>query len=134
MAPPLIMVVEDNPDTFQLLDMLLTLAGYHTAHCPRAQDAHGMIKEAKPDLIILDMWLGDPTAGELVLGLLEADPGTQHIPVIICSGHVAMLRDRLPLFRQKGYVVLEKPYDPDDLLAQIAAALQRGRTPEADAE
>ena len=126
-------MVEDDPDTLKMYEMLLSYAGYRTVLWPQAKDAHGKIREAKPDLIILDMWLELPTSGELVLGLLEADPGTQHIPVIICSAHSSMLHDRLALFRQKGYRLLPKPFNTYDLLAQVAAVLGTADTPEAGA-
>jgi DNA-binding response OmpR family regulator len=134
LQPPLIAVVHDDLRTRELLDNLLTDAGYRTFLWGRASEAHGLIRQIQPDLVILaDLWLDHPTAGEMVLGLLELDPGTQHIPVIICSAHTSVLQRRIQLFRQERYAIVAKPCAPADLLAQIAAALQRGRTPDADA-
>ena len=127
------MVVEDDEPTLELVDGLLIDEGYRTFLWPQGRDAHLLIRRVKRDLIILDMWLEHPTAGEMVLSLLELDPGTTRIPVIICSAHTAMLQGQLPLFREKGYRVLPKPFNVADLLAQVAAALQVGRTSEADA-
>ena len=124
MEPPLIAVVHDDRPTLELLDTLLTDAGYRTFLWSRGSNAHVSIRELQPDLVILeDMWLEHPTAGELVLGLLERDAGTQHIPVIICSAHTAVLHNRIQLFRQQGYLLLEKPFDANDLLNKVATLL-----------
>ena len=62
------------------------------------------------------------TAGERVLGRLDEDPGTQHIPVISGSAHRSMFQ-QIPAFREQGYGFVEQPGAIDDLLGQIAAAL-----------
>ena len=121
MEPPLIAVIDDDLPFRQMLDEVLTDEGYRTFLWPSGKDVHLMIQQVKPDLIILDMWLEDPHAGERVLELLELDPGTQRIPVIICSGNMPLLQNRSREFRQKGYRLLEKPFEVDDLLAQVAA-------------
>ena len=133
MEPPLIMVIEDDEPMRELLDGLLTDEGYRTFLWPKGRDARLMIRLVQPDLLILDLWLERSSTGTMVLGLLERDPGTRHIPVIICSAHTAMRDDRSQLFLQKGYRVLLKPFNVDDLLAQVAAALEVGRTSEAHA-
>ena len=119
MAAPLIAVVDDDPDTLALLDTLLVDAGYRTFLWPRGKDAHLQIRQIKPDLLIVDMWMEDRDAGRMVLGLMELDPSTRDIPVIVCSAHVRELRSRIHEFRGKGHVILQKPFDNDDLLATV---------------
>jgi DNA-binding response OmpR family regulator len=104
---------------------LLDSAGYRSLLLARGKDAHVAIRNAKPDLVILDLWLEHPDAGGTVLGLLGLDPGTRHIPVIVCSAHVDVLRDRAPELRRYGYVLLEKPFQAKELLAAIESLLAR---------
>ena len=127
MASPLIGVVEDDEATLDIIDSLLTRAGYRTLLWPSGKDAHVMIRNQKPDLVILDLWLEDREAGGMVLGLMELDPATKRIPVLICSANVVALRDRKARLTEKGYAVVEKPFDPDVLLAQVAALLASPR-------
>ena len=118
----LIAVVEDAPTLLELLDEALRDAGYHTVLSTRGTDAHRIIRERRPDLVILDMRLEHPHVGEIVLGLLELDPATREILVIICSaGRYA--RARAAHFEARGHRLLEKPFAIADLLALITALL-----------
>ncbi len=124
-AAPLVVVVEDDQATAAMLAELLSSAGYRSLLLARGKDAHVAIRNAKPDLVILDLWLEHRDAGDMVLGLLGLDPGTRHIPVIVCSAHVDVLRDRAPELRRYGYVLLEKPFQAKELLAAIESLLAR---------
>ncbi len=126
-AGTLIAVVENNPDTLAMLDDLLTSTGYRTLLLPTAKDAHRIIRQARPALVILDLWLEDQHAGETLLGLLELDAVTRKIPVIVCSAHRDLLRTKAALFRQRGYRVLAKPFQLDDLLNAIHTLIDPGQ-------
>jgi len=89
---PLIAVIDDDPEILQMLHRALTFAGYRTVLWQRGKDAHRMIRQAQPALVILDLWLEARDSGEIVLDLLQLDPRTRSIPVIVCSGHVPILR------------------------------------------
>ena len=121
MATPVIAVVEDDPDIRELLDQLLTLEGYRVLLFHRGADAHAQFRRIKPDLVILDLWLETEAQGETVLGLLEQDVTTRDIPVIVCSGHIAVLKDKAAEFRKRGYGVVPKPFNIDELLAAVRA-------------
>ncbi len=121
MPTPVIAVVEDDPDIRELLDQLLTLAGYRVLLFQRGTDAYEQFRRSKPDLVILDLWLETEAGGETVLGLLEQDVMTRDIPVIVCSGHIAVLKDKAAAFRQRGYGVVPKPFNLDALLAAVRA-------------
>jgi len=123
MSPQTILIVEDDPDLLRVVDKALTRAGYTTRCWTTGKDAHQLIRQFQPDLLILDLLLEDPHAGEMVLGLLELDPKTNGIPVIVCSGDLRMLQLQGERFRLKGHHVLEKPFALADLLAMVRRAL-----------
>ena len=123
MTPATIALVEDNPDTLALFHDLATWAGYQTISCTRGAEAHPLIRETQPDLVILDLWLESQEAGGMVLGMLELDPVTQDIPVIVCSAHRDLLEQRAPYLEAKGHRMLEKPFRSEHLLAMIRQAL-----------
>ncbi len=125
MTPATIAIIEDDPDTLALFDDLATLAGYQTVLCTRGAEAHPLIHRVQPDVVILDLWLESQEAGGMVLGMLELDPVTQDIPVIVCSAHPHLLRQRAPYLQAKGHRVLEKPFIPAQLLATITQALDQ---------
>lgn len=123
MNAPLIVVVEDEPTILMLIDALLTEAGYATLLITQGKDAHLQIRQAQPAAVVLDLHLEHPQAGEMVLGLLEVDPQTQHIPVVICSAYLGLPDHRAYLLREKGYHLLEKPFDPHELVSHVARCL-----------
>ena len=73
--------------------------------------------------MILDLWLESQEAGGMVLGMLELDPVTQDIPVIVCSAHRDLLEQRAPYLQAKGHRVLTKPFTPEQLLAAVGDTL-----------
>jgi DNA-binding response OmpR family regulator len=123
MSVPVIAVIEDDLSIVQLLDDLLCDAGYRVISYTQGRDAHQFILRTMPDLLILDWWLEDPAAGGMVLGLLERDPRTQQIPVIVCSAHIMALRQQADLLRARGHRILPKPFHYQELLACVQDAL-----------
>jgi two-component system, NtrC family, nitrogen regulation response regulator NtrX len=123
MARPVIAVIEDDPATAEMLEDVLADAGYETLTWPQGRDAHLVIRRAQPDLVVLDMWLEDPEAGGMVLGLLELDPATRHIPVVICSAHVDALRERRARLLERNYTLIQKPYHIAEVLNTITTLL-----------
>ncbi len=120
---PLICIIEDDAALQQLLHEVLLAEGYETVGWDRGEGAFEFLRMVQPDLVILDLWLEHPDAGRMVLELLTVDPATQHLPVIVCSAHQQLLRAQANHLHAQGYVLLEKPYAMDDLLAQIRAVL-----------
>ena len=121
-APKQVVVVDDDDETRMLVGQLLALEGYQVIPCARGELAYELIRRAVPDLVIVDLMLGGPEEGWLILTLLRGDPATAHVPIILCSANVGFLRRRGRLLRQWGYVALEKPFDGDDLLGAIGEA------------
>jgi DNA-binding response OmpR family regulator len=116
-----ILIVEDDPDTRQLLNVRLRASGYETALAEDAYMAVSMALKESPDLILLD--LGLPAGGGLtVLERLQAQTSTATIPVIVAS---AKERSSNELRARKAGAVtfLQKPVDTIDLLAAIQQAL-----------
>ena len=134
MARAVIAVVERDLAFLEMLHEVLTDQGYQTILWSRSQDAFELIVRERPDLVILDVWLEHPHAGEMVLGLLQADPATREIPVIVCTTDVRFHEQRAETLRDKPYSILIKPFDLSDLLATIEEmiiAARRTRPPRA---
>lgn len=120
---PLIAIVDADVNTSSTLDAALSAAGYRTIICREGKNAHPLLRRVQPDLVVLDLELEHPCAAGMVLGLLELDPSTQTIPVIVCAPSVGPDTFELDLFRVKGHIVLELPAVPATLMSQIEQAL-----------
>lgn len=94
MAPHLIALVEDDPHILNLLDELFSEEGYRTLAISKGAAAHATIAREQPDVVILDLWLEQQSAGWAIYDQLRANDATTDIPVIVCSADVGAVRAR----------------------------------------
>ncbi|MFY1110912.1 MAG: response regulator [Methanosarcinaceae archaeon] len=80
----LVLVVDDDNNSNELLSLVLGDAGYRVAPVYLGRDVLPVAKKLKPDVITLDVFLPD-TNGWLVLKQLKNDPETARTPVLIIS-------------------------------------------------
>ncbi len=81
---PLVLVVEDDPQTNELISTWLHDASYRVARAYDGEQALEMAGRLDPYAIILDILL-PKVDGWRVLEQLKADPATREIPVIVVS-------------------------------------------------
>jgi len=84
MAAKKILVVDDNPDMVELLTGVLQDCGHSVVVARDGLDALNQGRRHLPDLILLDLMLGDMD-GFSVCELLRSQPSTEAIPVVIMS-------------------------------------------------
>lgn len=83
-AQSLVLVVDDDINSNELISVVLREAGYSTASLHNGKDVLEVAKKLKPDVITLDVLLPD-TSGWNVLKQLKSDLDTTSIPVLIIS-------------------------------------------------
>ncbi len=120
---PVIAVVDGAVVFLEMMHEFLTDRDYRTILWTTGKDAFEMIVREQPDLVILDVWLEHPCAGEMVLSLMQIDPTTRNIPVIVCTTDACF--PKKAAFLNKRCDILVKPFDLDDLLAKIEAMIHR---------
>ena len=82
-----IMVVDDEPATRMMLQMMLQIDGFTVLEAEDGVDALEQIQERPPDLLILDVMM--PRMGGIELcKILRARPETASLPIIMLSGKV----------------------------------------------
>ena len=114
-----ILVVDDSPTDRQHLTDVLTKAGYKVTGAASAEEALAKVKQAKPDLVLMDVVMPGQN-GFQATRALSSDEATKHIPIIICSTK-GQETDKVWGMRQGAKDYLVKPVKPADLLAKIAA-------------
>jgi CheY-like chemotaxis protein len=124
-----IMVVDDSPTIRELIALNLGLEGYDVAtaedgqRCLELLTAAGERQEPVPDLLCLDVVMPGLDGVELT-AKLKATPSLAHIPILIVSAS-AQRRD-FELAQGAGADgYLTKPFDPDELLAEVRRLMQR---------
>lgn len=111
---PLILVVEDDLSTAELLTLHLTQSGYKVAHAFDGQEAIEKAKNLKPFAITLDVLLPKKDGWE-VLQELKSDSRTSDIPVIIHS----IVDNKDLAFALGATDYLLKPLDKEALFAKL---------------
>ena len=79
-----VMIIDDNPTNLKIMDLVLTKAGYKTDPVINPKFAYDVIKEAKPDVLLLDINMPEVN-GFQICKQLKKDPELQHIPIIFVS-------------------------------------------------
>lgn len=80
----LVLIVDTDKNSRDLLSIVLREAGYNVASLPSGKDVLEIAKEIKPDVITFDVLLQD-VDGWIVLKQLRDDPLTASIPILIIS-------------------------------------------------
>ena len=117
-----ILVIDDNPANLELARYLLGVAGYVVETASDAEQAQPLLKQATPDLILMDITL--PGMDGLTLTRkLKADERLKNIPVAAFTAS-AMVGDEQKALQAgcAGYVT--KPIDIDQFTKQVAAFLR----------
>ena len=89
-------------------------------------NAYNLVKDTRPDLVILDVLLDTQGKGFELVDLLTLDPITRHIPVLIASTATEMLLQRTDAFTQMGIPVIGKPFDLETLISVVHRQLEAG--------
>ena len=118
-----IAVVEHDPELLTLFQEMLALEGWDVLICSDAESAFELVKQRRPDLVILDTWLETRASGWDLLGRLRADAATGGIPVIVCSGEADTLKDAGGGLKERVAGILQKPFELDELYRSVAVAL-----------
>ena len=119
-----ILVVDDEIGIRELLSEILKDEGYNVRVAENAEAARKARREARPDLVLLDIWMPD-TDG---ISLLKewSQTGQLTMPVVMMSGH-GTIESAIEATRIGAFDFLEKPISLPKLIATVGKALAGGR-------
>jgi DNA-binding response OmpR family regulator len=120
-----VLVVEDERDVAELIRYNLAREGYDVVVAPTGTDALKQAREARPDIVLLDIMVPQLNGWE-VCRRLKQDADTRGIPVIMVTGRVEE-GDKVLGFEMGADDYVTKPFSPRELLARIRAVSRRGR-------
>ena len=125
------LVVEDEADVAEMIRYNLGKEGYDVRLASNGTDALRQVKEAKPDVILLDIMVPHLNGWE-ICRRLKLDRETVAIPVIMVTGRVEE-GDKVLGFEMGADDYVTKPFSPRELLARVRAVSRRGRLNDSDA-
>jgi len=117
-----ILCIEDEPEMIELVRLILERKGFQVTGALGGKQALEVLKEEKPDLILLDLMMPDMDGWE-VYRQVKADPRLASIPVIVVTAKAQSIDKVLGLHIAKVEDYVTKPFGPQELLASIAKVL-----------
>ena len=121
-----ILVVDDELGIRDLLSEILNDEGHTVELAENAAQARAARQRARPDLVLLDIWMPD-TDGVTLLKEWRGT-GLLTMPVIMMSGH-ATIETAVEATRIGAHAFLEKPITLQKLLKSVEHALARSTPP-----
>jgi DNA-binding response OmpR family regulator len=113
---PLMIVVDDDPATLDLLCEIAAEAGWFALGYTRLASFRAALEHERPSLLVIDDDLPDGRGGEVARELRE-DPRTAKIPVLVCTAAHPMRQAEIGAWAP----VIAKPFD----LREIEAVLDQ---------
>ena len=120
---PKILLVEDNEMNRDMLTRRLERHGYEVCCAPDGPTGVQMAADEQPDLILMDVALGEMDGWEAT-ELIKARPATTDIPIIALTAH-ALASDREKSIEVGCSDFDTKPVDLPRLLQKIQACLAK---------
>lgn len=112
-----ILIVDDEPNMRFLVRVTLERAGHVVLEAHHGAAALELVGEAPPDLVITDLMM-PVMGGRALIDRLRSNPATASIPIIVLSANGSL---------QVGDAdrALNKPFDLDELLANVRTLAQK---------
>jgi len=117
-----VLIVDDDPDTVELIKRILRLADFDVASARNGLDAVTIVEKIQPDIILLDLMMPDIDGRTTLKNLREV---TQS-PVIVVSALTG--KDQVvDLLNSGSDDYITKPFHREELVARIHAVLRRSK-------
>jgi len=120
-----ILIVEDEEPLSLLLRYNLETEGYEVETVARGDDADTRLREATPDLVVLD-WMLPGLSGIELCRRLRARPETKSLPIIMLTAR-GEESERVRGLSTGADDYVTKPFSVPELVARIRALLRRSR-------
>jgi two-component system, OmpR family, KDP operon response regulator KdpE len=115
-----VLIVEDEPALLRALRINLRARGYDVATATTGREALTEARRRPPDVVLLDLGLPDTDGGEVIRELRAWSAA----PVIVLSGRAGS-GDKIGALDAGADDYVTKPFDMEELLARLRAALRR---------
>ncbi|HEX6138306.1 MAG TPA: sigma 54-interacting transcriptional regulator, partial [Casimicrobiaceae bacterium] len=117
-----ILLVDDDPDLLKLISLRLTSAGYRVRTADSGETALATIAVERPATVVTDLRMPGIDGLQLFDAIHRQHPA---LPVIILTAH-GTIPDAVRATQRGIFGYLTKPFDSQELLQKVAAALQVG--------
>lgn len=122
-----ILVVDDESAIRDMLRVALEMADHEVLEAANAQEAHSLVIDQRPDLVLLD-WMMPGTSGLELARRLKRDEVTADLPIIMLTAK-GEEDNKIQGLDVGADDYITKPFSPRELLARLKAVLRRTDPP-----
>lgn len=115
-----ILVVDDEPNIVRSLTFVLNKGGYDVSFARDGEQAMTMIRDSKPNILILDVMMPNKSGYE-VCNEIKSDPDLRDIHVVMLTAKGQ--DDRETALSQGADEYISKPFSPIKILARVKEIL-----------
>jgi DNA-binding NarL/FixJ family response regulator len=121
--PNTLLLIDDDPNLVLLVQDYLELRGYIVITAKNGRDALKILEKDIPNLIICDVMMPEMD-GYAFVKKVRDNPQTNWLPILFLSAK-GQIQDRVAGLSKGADVYMVKPFEPDELVAQIEASLNQ---------
>ena len=126
-----VLIIDDDKDLVNTLKVVFESKKFTVRTAYNGKEGSDALRANKPDAIVLDVMMATPTEGFDLAHYLKDNPDFQQIPIIMVTGFPkemaktgpeqfqTILEDDWPAAK-----FLEKPVDPENVVAAVEATLK----------
>lgn len=118
-----ILCIEDESEMIDLMRLILGRRGYEVRGATSGMDGLKMIRENKPDLVLLDLMMPEMDGWE-VYQQIKADERIRDVPVIVVTAKAQSIDRVLGLHIAKVDDYIAKPFSPLELMNSVEKVLK----------
>jgi DNA-binding NarL/FixJ family response regulator len=118
-----LLLIDDDPNLVLLVKDYLELRGYEVVTAKNGREALRVLEKNLPSLIICDVMMPEMDGYSFVKRVRD-NPQTSWLPVLFLSAK-GQIQDRVTGLNTGADVYMVKPFEPDELVAQIEASLKQ---------
>jgi signal transduction histidine kinase/CheY-like chemotaxis protein len=118
-----VLIIEDAPDTLEMLRVAFAVRGFRTSMCATPEEALGIAANEHFDIIVSDIGLPNIDGYELLKRLREQSPHLRDVPSLALTGYAAQ-KDVDAALSAGFSAHLAKPFDPATLAATVDSLLE----------
>lgn len=122
MKLPTILVVDDQPDNFDIIETLLADQNYHLYYAASGRDTFELLQTLRPDLILLDVMMPE-IDGLQVCRKIKADPNYASIPIVMVTA-LSAKEDLAHCLQSGADDFISKPIHKIELEARVHSMLR----------
>jgi CheY-like chemotaxis protein len=123
-----ILDVDDDLDVLEARKIVLEHKGYEVLQATNVKVAREILENEKIDLIVLDVMMEKDSDGFNFAQFVKMNEKFKHVPIILATAVNQRTKFKFSLEKDGNFLpvekFMEKPIDPDDLIATIKGLLK----------